>query len=820
MSFLNTPTILVPAEGDPNSKIAIVGEAPGADEVYHRRPFVGKSGRLLETLLGTAGISRNQCYFTNVVKERPVNNKIEQFIKFKKDIVKTPEYDKYASEFIEEIKKTNANVIVPTGNVSLYALLGFNPPKITSRRGSMYGIIIGDDPRTRKIIPIIHPASALREYMFRMYIMKDLQRIKKESLKPEVDVPIRNLHIFPMFDEVMMYLTELLKGGWKVVGHLAFDIESPKKTKEVTHISFSHTWSYAMSICFFCNGENFFTLNEEYAIWELVAKILGDKSLPKLAQNGSFDFSFLYRKYGIIVKNMDDTMIAQGIVHPDMKKDLGFIVSTRSREPYYKDDGGKFYSSVSSEENFSEYNAKDSAVLLDCWPSLESDIIRLGNKEVYEDTKRIIEPLVFMGQNGIRVDVEGRNKKRDEKIKEKEVLVEQLCQMIGYEINPDSPTQIMELFYDKKGIKPYLKKGKPTTDETALTRLSIRGYKEADIILDIRGLTASIPKYWDAKLVDGRLKCFYNPIGASDTGRLSSSKTIFDEGMNQQNQPHDVREFYIADEGYIMFELDYSQAEPRCVAYFAPEPTLIKGFEKGIDIHCQTAALIFEKHIDEISDDKGSTNIGGGKYSERDIGKHSNNGFNYDLTPPGFSLRWGIGLQQSQYIHSKYFFVYPGIADYHNYVKGELQSIRKLTNPLGRTRLFLDRMGVDLWREGYAYPPQSTVATQINRHALIPFYYNKEYEEVILLNQVHDSIAAQLPLSLGWRRIAEILQSMKRQMEQPITWRGTTFTIPIGCGMGWNLKDLEDVDIGATLETLTNQLTSNFDGRSKFAWQI
>jgi len=134
VSFLQPqPTIIVPPEGDPNSPIAIVGEAPGADEVYHRRPFVGKSGRLLDVLMGTAGISRSQCYITNVIKERPDNNKIDKFIKFKKDIVKTPTYDKYASEFIDEIQKTNANVIVPTGNVSLYALLGFNPPKITCR---------------------------------------------------------------------------------------------------------------------------------------------------------------------------------------------------------------------------------------------------------------------------------------------------------------------------------------------------------------------------------------------------------------------------------------------------------------------------------------------------------------------------------------------------------------------------------------------------------------------------------------------------------------------------------------------------------------
>jgi DNA polymerase-1 len=686
--------------------------------------------------------------------------------------------------------------------------------------------MIGDDLRVRKIIPTIHPSAALRMYMYRLYIMKDFKRIKEESLTAEVDLPLRRLHVFPEYDDVIRYLSDI---HWNTdKKRIAFDIEVSKSSEELTHISISHSCDYSMSIQFFKSGRNFFTPEQELDIIDMIGRILEDQTIPKIAHNGSFDFGFLFNKYGIIVKNMDDTMIAQGIVHPDMAKDLGFVVSTRSREPYYKDDGGKKHSGIGVDERtFAEYSAKDSAVLQDCWPSCERDIKQLHNEATYELTKKIIEPLVFMSEYGIKVDEAGRNAVAERKEKEKEELTEQLCQLVGYEINPDSPPQVMDYFYNKKKIKPYLKKGRPTSDDTALTRLVLRGYKEAGVLLSIRGLSASIPKYWRAKLSDGRLKCFYNPIGAADTGRLSSSKNIFDVGMNQQNQPPEVRQFYIPDDGYILCEVDLKQAEIYCVAYFGPVPEMIKAFENNIDIHTQTASFIFKKPMSDISREKGSTDIGGGKYSERDVGKHTDLGFNYGQSAQGFSIKNTIALEHSQKVRDVYFTSYPEIRDrFWQYVEMELKRSRRLTNPFGRTRLFLDRMDDALLREGYNYLPQSTVGSVINGFGLIPFYYEPQYKDVILLNQVHDSIGFQIPLPkpwspFGWQETAKLLQSMKRQIEEPIFWRGSDFTIPAECKLGFNLlsydketnsRGLQEVDWTQTETTLANELRSKFNG--------
>ena len=111
------------------------------------------------------------------------------------------------------------------------------------------------------------------------------------------------------------------------------------------------------------------------------------------------------------------------------------------------------------------------------------------------------------------------------------------------------------------------------------------------------------------------MRCAFNPVGTK-SGRLSSSKTIFGTGTNLQNQPAEMKGYMMADDGFVLYNMDLSQAENRVVAYIAPEPSMIQAFENGTDIHSQTAGLIFRKPVDEISDEPGSCDIAGGRYSE------------------------------------------------------------------------------------------------------------------------------------------------------------------------------------------------------------
>lgn len=126
---------LVNGEGPPHASIFICGEAPGEEESRQGRPFVGPSGYELDRMLGEAGISRAECYVTNVARERPPNNDVTTWIAQSKKEVTV--YHKQFREkwvlppiaegirlLIVEIEAVAPNVVIALGGTSLWVLTG------------------------------------------------------------------------------------------------------------------------------------------------------------------------------------------------------------------------------------------------------------------------------------------------------------------------------------------------------------------------------------------------------------------------------------------------------------------------------------------------------------------------------------------------------------------------------------------------------------------------------------------------------------------------------------------------------------------------
>jgi len=756
--------------------ICFVGEAPGQTEERMGEPFVGVSGSLLTQLMHSAGISRHECYLTHVVKERPPRNDITPFFESKRGgIFQSEEFKSYVQMLKEELTPCSANVIVAVGNVALFALTGRTAS--TKLRGSILASTLLPG---RKVIPIIHPASALRQYIFRHFISFDLRRIKEESAYPDIRLPLRNICIEPSFDQAMQALLSYLK--W--AKELACDIEVVNE--EVSCISFAPTSHEAISIPFIKDGHDYFTIDQEREIWLLVEQIFLREDIKKIFQNGIFDMTFLHRKYGLKCYNYDDTMVAQAVMYPDFPKGLDFITSIYTKEPYYKDEGKKHFKYGGAMRDFWLYNAKDSAVCIEAMPSLRRDLDRLGNTEIYEAQVKLIEPLIYMSERGMRVNVEARDKEARESEEQIKALEEKLWSVAGSQINHASPKQLCDYFYGTRGVKPYTnrKTGNQTVDGDALKRLSRKGFEEAKIIQEIRGLAKRKSTYLEMQLdTDNRIRSSFNPVG-TESLRLSSSKTIFDTGGNTQNLPYDVRKFIEADEGYVCYQMDLSQAENRMVAYIAPEPAMIEAFESGRDIHRQTAALIFSKPMEEISDEDGSCPIGGGDHSERFWGKKANHGLNYDLGYKTFAFYYEIAEAEAKFIVDRYHNAYPGVRRYHQWIRDKLSKDRILTNLFGWNRLFLDQWGDQLWKVAYSFIPQSSIAAVLNRYGIIEPYY--ERIPVEYLNNVHDSIWFQKRVSDGWLEHARCLMQLKKSMERQLTWGNFTFTIPVDTEIGLN----------------------------------
>ena len=774
---------IVPGVGNKNPKIAIVGEAPGKKEEQEREPFVGSSGRLLKSLFFKANIKWSECYVTNVVKERPPGSNIKKFIKLKNKYPKETEvYNKYVDYLKEELKEINPNVVLATGNVALYTLTGERG--ITSWRGSvMESTLIPG----LKVIPTIHPSSALRNYMYRYYIFNDVQYLAEQAEFPDIRPPEYYYITDPTFDQIINYLEQCKKSD--LVG---FDIEVGGfkiNLSEVSCISFSKDDQSSICIPFTRAGKPRWSADNELKIWNLISEILESEGIKKIAQNRFFDGHFLFRRYGIVTKNCEDSMIAQAICRPDFPKGLDFINSIYTDIGYYKADGKEWFGGRGNEEQFWLYNAKDSMVLTAVWEDMKKALKDQGNWETYKAQNRIVESLIFMSEHGIKLDTEGleeKNQKTGEEIKEIEELFKS---MADRDINLRSHKQLKEYFYgDKKdgnlGLKEYKSRstGKPTTNERALHLMAKPiqrrpAVPEAKLLLRHRKLSKLKGTYYEMDYdEDGRVRASMNPVGTR-TGRLSSSKNIFGTGTNLQNQPYAMKEFFLIDDNYVGYEIDLAQAENRIVAYVAPEPKLMEAFENDIDIHSRTASYIFGKPEEEISEEKGSApQFGNGDQGERYWGKKANHAFNYGQSAKAFSQQMQISRGEASKIHHAYHNAYPGISKYHNLVKQQLQKNRTLTNLFNRRYVFLDRWDYRLFNEAYAFIPQSTIADIINRWGLSYIY--ESMPNVVLLNQVHDSIVFEISKDLPYIEHARIIQKICNSLSQPIEWHGREFRIP------------------------------------------
>lgn len=157
-------TQLVFGEGSPNAKLYFLGEAPGYWEDQKGQPFVGQAGQLLEVTLQEIGLQRKDVYISNVVRFRPPGNRDP-----------LPEEIEAFAPFVDrEITIIDPQVIVTLGRFSMAKFLPNQ--KISQIHGKMYSINFQD--KLVKVVPMFHPAAALRSSEVMREFKKDFQKLK------------------------------------------------------------------------------------------------------------------------------------------------------------------------------------------------------------------------------------------------------------------------------------------------------------------------------------------------------------------------------------------------------------------------------------------------------------------------------------------------------------------------------------------------------------------------------------------------------------------------------------------------------------------
>lgn len=152
-------------EGSHDAEIIFVGEAPGKNEAKTGRPFCGAAGKILDELLKHINLDRQKVYITNIVKERPPNNRDP----------KPEEIEAYAPFLEKQIEIINPKVVVGLGRFSSEFLMNkFGLSEKYDSIGKIHGQIFDGNDRQGeliKIIPLYHPAAAI----YNRHLLKDLK---------------------------------------------------------------------------------------------------------------------------------------------------------------------------------------------------------------------------------------------------------------------------------------------------------------------------------------------------------------------------------------------------------------------------------------------------------------------------------------------------------------------------------------------------------------------------------------------------------------------------------------------------------------------
>jgi DNA polymerase len=159
-------------EGDIGAQIMFIGEAPGEREAKTGRPFVGASGKFLDELLRTVGIRREKVYITNIVKDRPPENRDP-----------TPqEIELYAPFLMKQIEIIQPKVIATLGRFAMdFILKQYEIPEYGGKISQLHGKVLeAHTPGGRiSVIPLFHPAVAIYNQNSRTTLEKDFQILKQ-----------------------------------------------------------------------------------------------------------------------------------------------------------------------------------------------------------------------------------------------------------------------------------------------------------------------------------------------------------------------------------------------------------------------------------------------------------------------------------------------------------------------------------------------------------------------------------------------------------------------------------------------------------------
>ncbi|CAH6915260.1 DNA polymerase I [Vibrio chagasii] len=506
-------------------------------------------------------------------------------------------------------------------------------------------------------------------------------------------------------------------------------------------------------------------------VLEQLKPILEDDAQAKVGQNLKYDMSVLAR-YGIEMKGIKhDTMLASYVFNSvGGKHDMDSLALRFLQHSCisFEQIAGKGKKQLTFNQielgEASPYAAEDADVTLRLHNRLMENIEQDEKlKAIYEEIEVPLIPVMSrIERTGVFVDDMLLGAQSQEIAVRLDELEQKAYEIAEQEFNMNSPKQLQAILFEKMGL-PVIKKtpsGSPSTNEEVLQELAL-DYPLPKLIIEYRGLaklkstyTDKLPKMINAET--GRVHTSYHQA-VTATGRLSSTDPNLQNIPIRNEEGRRIRQAFVAQHGWKILAVDYSQIELRIMAHLSGDKALLEAFQQGKDIHAATAAEIIGVNIEDVTSE------------QRRRAKAVNFGLIYGMSAFGLAKQLGIPRGEAQHYIDTYFERYPGVMQYMEDTRsaaseqGFVETIygRRLHLPEIQSRNGMRRKAAE--RAAINAPMQGTAADIIKKAMLLVDEWIQAEGDgrVKLLMQVHDELVFEVEES----SLAEIESKVQELME-------------------------------------------------------
>jgi DNA polymerase-1 len=481
--------------------------------------------------------------------------------------------------------------------------------------------------------------------------------------------------------------------------------------------------------------------------------LLGDTAVEKIGHDLKHD-ALLLRCAGVDAKGLVfDTQVASYLIDAGRRDHLieSLALDHLGHRRRTRDEVvGKGREAVLFEEvdlgNARDWVAEHADIALRLHTIFRPDLERFGLLDLFNDMEMPLLPvLADMEWHGIAIDDAFFDVFRKKLTRDLKLVEEEIYKLAGEEFNINSTPQLRTILFEKLGL-PVLRKTKTgaSTDASVLEELAQGGHQIPQLIIEFRQLDKLKGTYIDALPLQvnrrtGRIHTVLSQTVAA-TGRLSSSDPNLQNIPIRTQTGAEIRKGFVPADGFLFLGADYSQIELRILAHMSGDPVMTEAFVKGIDVHRQTAALIFGTEIGKVTPDM------------RAAAKTVNFATIYGIGPFALSQQLGTSTVEAKAFIAQYFERLPGVRRYldeqiekaktNGYVEtlaGRRRYIPELRAKNWQIRQFGERVATNA-------PVQGTAADIIKIAMIrIAEKLKEQGSGARMLLQVHDELLFEVP---------------------------------------------------------------------------